>query len=86
LPLHPDGYEDAGSGWPRVLNASPPRRRAGRMLANSPTKNFTPATPNGRGLYNRKHSHKEEEAAHRFQIAADHGERSDARRLHARKT
>jgi hypothetical protein len=51
--LHPDGFEDADSGWPRVLKRLPPRHGVVRTLANWPTRNYIPAISNGAGCMTR---------------------------------
>ncbi len=71
--LHPDGYEDAGSGWPRVLKrfaAEAWRRADAGELADE---ELYPCTAQWAGLYDRMHTHEDNETARRFQIAADHG-------------
>ena len=75
--LHPDGYEDAGSGWPRVLKrfaAEAWRRADAGELADE---ELHPCDAQWSGLYDRMHTHEDDETARRFQIAADHGERAD---------
>jgi len=71
--LHPEGYEDAGSGWPRVLKrfaAEAWRRADAGELADE---ELHPCTAQWAGLYDRMHTHEDNETARRFQIAADHG-------------
>ena len=69
--LHPDGYEDERSGWPRALRrfAAEARRRAeaGELSA------LYPCAAQWAGLYDRMIERKEDETGHRIQIAADHG-------------
>ena len=75
--LHPDGYEAAGSGWPRVLKrfAAEAWRRAdaGELADEEPY----PCDAQWSGLYDRMHTHEDAETARRCQIAADYGERAD---------
>jgi hypothetical protein len=75
--LHPDGYEDAGSGWPRVLKrfaAEAWRRADAGELADE---ELYPCDAQWSGLYDRMHTHTDDETARRFQIAADYGARAD---------
>ena len=75
--LHPDGYEDAGSGWPRVLErfaAEAWRRADAGELADE---ELHPCDAQWGGLYDRMHTHEDNETARRFQIAADYGEPRD---------
>ena len=75
--LHPDGYEDAGSGWPRVLKrfaAEAWRRADAGELADD---ELYPSDAQWAGLYDQMHTHTDDETARRFQLAADHGERAD---------
>ena len=72
--LHPDGYEDAESGWPRVLRrfaAEAWRRADAGELADE---ELYPSDAQWAGLYDRLHTPNADETAHRFQIAAEHGE------------
>ena len=75
--LHPDGYEDAGSGWPRVLKrfAAEAWRRndAGELLDGE----MYPSDAAWAGLCDQMHTHTADETAFRFQIAADYGEPGD---------
>jgi len=88
--LHPNGYEDAESGWPRALKrfaAEAWRRADAGELADEEWRfgNRTPH-PNplpGRGgegeaqwsgLYDRMHSHEPDEMERRFALGADYGE------------
>ena len=72
--LHPDGYEDAESGWPRVLKrfAAEAWRRndAGELLDGE----MYPSDAAWAGLCDQMHTHTADETAFRFQIAADYGE------------
>jgi len=75
--LHPDGYEDAESGWPRAL-----RRFAAEAWRRADAGDITdeelhPCDAQWAGLYDRMHTHEDDETARRFQIAADHGEHTD---------
>ena len=72
-----DGYEDAGSGWPRAL-----RRFAAEAWRRADAGDITdeelyPCNAQWVGLYDRMHSHEDDETARRYQIAADYGERAD---------
>ena len=72
--LHPDGYEDAGSGWPRALKhfATEAWRRADAgELADE---ELYPSNAQWSGLYDRMHTHDPYEKERRFALAADYGE------------
>jgi hypothetical protein len=72
--LHPDGFEDADSGWPRGLQrfAAEAWRRveAGAITAAE----LYPSDAQWCGLYDRMHTHKPDEMARRLALAADYGE------------
>ncbi len=71
--LHPDGYEDPESGWPRALRrfaAEAWRRADAGELADE---ELYPCAAQWSGLYDRMHTHTDDETERRFQIAADHG-------------
>jgi hypothetical protein len=72
--LHPDGYEDAESGWPRVL-----RRFAAEAWRRADVGEMTDAELYATdaawsGLYDRMFPHKPDEMDRRLALAADHGE------------
>jgi hypothetical protein len=72
--LHPDGYEDADSGWPRVLRrfaAEAWRRADAGELADT---ELYPSDAAWCGLYDRMFSHKPEETERRLALAANYGE------------
>ena len=72
--LHPDGFEEADSGWPRVLKRFPTEawRRAGAgELADE---ELYPSDAAWSGLYDRMHTHEPDEMERRFALAADCGE------------
>jgi len=71
--LHPDAYEDTGSGWPRVLKrfaAEAWRRADAGELADG---ELYPCDAQWSGLYDRMHTHTDDETDRRFQIAAGCG-------------
>lgn len=71
--LHPDGYEDAGSGWPRVLKrfaAEAWRRADAGELADD---ELYACDAQWAGLYDRMLTHEPEETERRFRIAAESG-------------
>ena len=71
--LHPDGYEDEGSGWPRALRrfaAEAWRRAEAGELSDE---ELYPGDAQWAGLYDRMIEREEDETGRRFQIAADHG-------------
>jgi len=74
--LHPDGFEDADSGWPRVLKrfATEAWRRVG---AGEITEDeLYQSDSQWCGLYDRMHTHESDEMERRFALAADFGEPS----------
>ena len=72
--LHPDGYEDADSGWPRGLKlfAAEAWRRveAGELSEEE----IYPCDAQWCGLYDRMHPHTPDETERRLTLAADFGE------------
>ncbi len=75
--LHPEGFEEKDNGWPRVLKrfAADAWRRAeiGELDENE----MYVCDAQWAGLYDRMHTHEDDETARRFQIAADYGEPAD---------
>jgi hypothetical protein len=72
--LHPDGYEDAESGWPLVLRrfaAEAWRRAVADELADE---ELYPSDAQWSGLYDRMHTHEPDEMKRRLALAADYGE------------
>jgi hypothetical protein len=72
--LHPDGFEDADSGWPRVLKrfaAEAWRRAEAGELADE---ELYPSDTQWSVLYDRRHTHEPDEMERRFALAADYGE------------
>lgn len=72
--LHPDGFEDADSGWPRVLKrfaAEAWRRADAGELADE---ELYPSDAQWCGLYDRMHTHERDEMERRFALSADFGE------------
>ena len=75
--LHPDGYEDAESGWPRVLRrfaAEAWRRADAGELADE---ELYPCDAQWAGIYDRLGVTTAEENQRRVEIAAHYGERAD---------
>ncbi len=76
--LHPDGYEHADSGWPRVLKrfAAEAWRRAdaGEMADEE----LYPSDAQWSGLYDRMFPHTTDEMERRLALAADYGEANAA--------
>ena len=72
--LHPDGFEDADSGWPRGLQrfvAEAWRRvEAGEITEAE----LYPSEAAWCGLYDRMHTHEPDEMERRLALAADYGE------------
>lgn len=76
--LHPDGYEDAESGWPRVLRrfgAEAWRRAEAGELADE---ELYPCDAQWSGLYDRMFPHTADEMERRLALAADYGESLNA--------
>lgn len=76
--LHPDGYEDEGSGWPRAVKrfaAEAWRRAESGELSDE---ELYPSDAQWAGLYDRMSGMKDDEIERRFQIASDHGILLDA--------
>ena len=72
--LHPDGHEDADSGWPRALKpfaAEAWRRADAGQLADE---ELYPSDAQWSGLYDRMHTHEPDEIERRLALAADYGE------------
>ncbi len=76
--LHPDGFEDADSGWPRTLRrfaAEAWRRAEAGELADA---ELYPCDSQWSGLYDRMTSHTNEETVRRLELAASFGQCADA--------
>ena len=76
--LHPDGFEDADSGWPRALKpfaAEAWRRAEAGELADEELYCSDAAWA---GLYDQMHTHEPEEIERRLALAADYGESLNA--------
>ena len=72
--LHPDGYDDADSSWPRTLKrfaAEAWRRADAGELADE---ELYPSDAQWSGLYDRMLSHAPDEMERRLALAADYGE------------
>ncbi len=75
--LHPDGYDDAESGWPRVLKrfvAEAWRRSDAGELADE---ELYPYEAQWAGLHDRLYNHESDETARRSRLAANHDGRTD---------
>ena len=71
--LHPDGYESADSGWPRVLRrfaAEAWRRADAGELADE---ELYVCDAQWSGLYDRMFLHLPDETERRLELAADYG-------------
>src|SRR5208282_3767752 len=76
--LHPDGFEEADSGWPRVLKrfaAEAWRRAEAGELADE---ELYPSDAQWSGLYDRMFLHTADEIERRLALAADYGESNAA--------
>jgi len=71
--LHPDGYDDPESGWPRVLKrfAAEAWRRADAGELND--EELYPCDAQWSGIFDRMNRRDADEVARRQQIAADYG-------------
>jgi hypothetical protein len=71
--LHPDGFEDVDSGWPRVLKrfAAEAWRRA--EIGELTDEELYPSDAQWSGLYDRMFPHTADEIERRFALAADYG-------------
>ena len=77
LGLRPDGYEDADSGWPRVLKrfaAEAWRRADAGELSDE---ELYPCDSQWSGLYDRIFPHKADEMERRLALAVDFGRGSN---------
>ena len=72
--LHPDGFADAESGWPRVLKryAAEAWRRA--EAGELDDDELYCCDAQWSGLYDRMYPHEQDETEHRLALAADYGE------------
>lgn len=72
--LHPDGYEDANNGWPRVLRRFAAeawhRANAGELADEE----LYPSDAAWSGIFDRMFPHTVDEIERRFALAGDHGE------------
>ena len=76
--LHPDGYEDSESGWPRAL-----KRFAGEAWRRAEAGELADdelycSDAQWCGLYDRMHSHEPDETERRMALAAEYGESLNA--------
>ena len=72
--LHPDGYEDDDSGWPRVLRrfaAEAWRRAESEVLTEE---ELYPSDAQWAGIYDRMFPHTAEEIEHRLLLAGQFGD------------
>jgi hypothetical protein len=72
--LHPDGFEAADRGWPRVVQrfAAEAWRRV--QTGELSEEELYPSDASWCGLYDRMHTHSPDEKAWRLALAADYGE------------
>lgn len=72
--LHPDGFDDVESGWPRILRqfADEAWRRA--ETGELADEELYPSDAQWSGLYDRMFPHKIGEIERRLALAADYGE------------
>jgi hypothetical protein len=72
--LHPDGFEDAGSGWPRVLKRFAAEAWQRVETGELSEEELHPSDAQWSGLYDRMHTHTQDEMDRRLALAADYGE------------
>ena len=72
--LHPDGFEDADSGWPRAVQrfAAEAWRRV--ESAELSEEDLYPCDAQWCGIYDRMQTHEPDEIERRLALAADYGE------------
>ena len=76
--LHPDGFEDTESGWPRVLKRFADEAWSRADAGELADEELYPSDAQWCGLYDRMHTHEPEEIERRLALAADYGEPSNA--------
>lgn len=72
--LHPDGFDDADSGWPRALKRFAEeawRRAEANELAEE---ELYPSDAQWSGLHDRLHTHEPDEIDRRLELAMEHGD------------
>lgn len=76
--LHPDGFDDADSGWPRAVKrfAAEAWRRAEAGELND--EELYPCDAQWSGLYDRMTNHTGQETARRLEFAAAYGKCAEA--------
>ena len=76
--LHPDGFDDADSGWPRAVKrfATEAWRRA--ETGELADEELYPCDAQWSGLHDRMASHTGEETARRLELAAAYGKCTEA--------
>ncbi len=72
--LHPDGYDEEGSGWPRVLKPFAAEARRRNDAGELGDEEMYPCDAAWAGIFDRFDSFTQEEYERRLQIAAAHGE------------
>lgn len=68
--LHPDGFEDAEGGWPRVLRPFAAEAWRSAEMGALDDDELYPCDAQWSGLYDRMHSHTTEEIERRRELAA----------------
>ena len=72
--LHPDGFEDSNSGWPRALKPFAAEAWQRFENGNITEEEIYPSDSQWCGLYDRMHKHEPDEIYRRLALAADYGE------------
>lgn len=72
--LHPDDFDQPGSGWPDNLKRFAVEARRREEAGELTDEEMYPSDAAWAGLYDQMHTHTVEETARRFRIAAEFGE------------
>lgn len=76
--LHPDGFEDADSGWPRTLKRFATEAWSRAEAGELSNDELYPSDSQWSGLYDRMTIHTPEETARRMELAASFGQGANA--------
>ena len=75
--LHPDGFEDAESAWPRVLQRFAAEAWRSAEVGELAAEELYPSGSQWSGLYDRMTSHTPDETERRTELAASFGQRAN---------
>jgi hypothetical protein len=76
--LHPDGFDDEGSGWPRALKRFAEEAWKRANLGKLADHELYPCDSQWSGLYDRMSVHQPEETERRLNLAASFGRCANA--------